>query len=158
LHGLRLRRTGGAVAALVYMLGAFMVSHAGQLNQLNAMAWTPWLMLAADRAAVAPRPARLAALAAVVALVIAAGHTQYAYFSLLLAAIAAAVRLWGVAVRRRQWVRSARTALLLCGGVALGAALVALQLAATLELVGHSVRSGGLSLAEAGKYSLPFSG
>jgi hypothetical protein len=158
LQGLRLRRTGSAVAGLVYMLGAFMVSHAGQLNQLNAMAWTPWLMLAADRAAVAPRPARLAALAVVTALVIAAGHTQYAYFSLLLGGIAAAVRLWGIAIRRRHRVRSAGTALLLCGGVALGAALVTLQLAATLELVGHSVRSGGLPLAEAGKFSLPFSG
>lgn len=158
LHALRLRRTGSAVAGLVYMLGAFMVSHAGQLNQLNAMAWTPWLMLAADRAALAPRPARLAALAAVVAFVIAAGHTQYAYFGLLLGGIAAAVRLWGITVRRRHWGRSARTALLLCGGVALGAALVALQLAATLELVSHSVRSGGLPLAEAGKFSLPFKG
>jgi Bacterial membrane protein YfhO len=158
LHGLCLRRTGSAVAGLVYMLGAFMVSHTGQLNQLNAMAWTPWLMLAADRAALEPRPVRLAALAGVVAMVIAAGHTQYAYFSLLLGGIAAAVRLRGIAVRRRRWVRSARTALLLCGGVALGVAMVALQLAATLELVGYSVRSGGLPLAEAGSFSLPFSG
>jgi hypothetical protein len=157
-HALRLRRAGSLVTALVYMLGALMVSHVGQLNQENTLAWTPWLMLAADRAVLAPRPARLAAVAVLVALVIAAGHTQQAYLSFVLAFAACSPRLWGIAIRRRQWHRSARALLLVGATVALGAGLVALQLASTLELMSQSVRAGGLSLTEAGGGSLPFSG
>lgn len=158
LHGLRLGRAGSLVTGLIYMLSALMVSHVGHLNQSNTLAWTPWLMLATDRAAVAPRPARLAVVAVVVALIIAAGHTQQAYFSFLLATIAAGARLWGIAVRRRLWGRTARTVLLLGAAVALGVGVMTLQLAATFELMGQSVRSGGLSLADAGGSSLPFGG
>jgi hypothetical protein len=157
VHCLRLRRPGSSVAGLIYMLGAFMVSHAGQFNQLNAMAWTPWLMLAVDRAAVAPKAWRLATVAVIVALLIAAGHTQYAYYGLLLGGLAAAHRLWWV-LRRQQWQRLVRTVLLLAGAVGLGVALVSLQLAATLDLLGHSVRSGGLGLNQSAEFSLPFSG
>jgi hypothetical protein len=158
LVALRLRAAGSAVAALVFMLSAYLVSHAGHLNQSNTLGWSPWLMLAADRAARRPRPPALAAVAVLVALVILAGHSQQAYFSFILAAIAAVRQLWGPLVRRRRWLPSLRALLLLGLGVALGAGLASLQLAATAELVGQSVRSGGLPLADAGALSLPFRG
>src|SRR5205807_10109294 len=131
LKGPSLRRAGSTVAGLLYMLGALMVSQAGHLNQVNTLAWAPWLMLAADRAAARPRPGRLAVGAVLVALVILAGHTQQAYYTFLLATIAAGIRLWGIAVRRHQLRRAAKTVLLLAGGVGLGVGLTALQLAAT---------------------------
>ncbi len=158
VHAVRLGRAGSTVTALVYMLGALMVSHSGQLNQLSTLAWAPWLMLAVDRAAVSLMPVRMAAVAVLVALIIGAGHTQQAYFCFLLAVIAAARPLWSIAVRRRLYGRAIRTVFMLGVAVALGAALMALQLAATLELTGQSVRSGGLALADAGVGALPFRG
>jgi hypothetical protein len=158
LVALRAGRAGSAVAGVVYMLNSLLLSHVGELNLMETLAWTPWLMLAADRVAEAPRPRRLAGLAATVALVTLAGHTQVAYFAFLLALVAAGSRLWGPLVRRRLWRRSAQRALLLGAGVALGAGLAALQLTATLDLLSHSSRGGGLPLATAGAYSLPFHG
>ncbi len=157
-RALRLGRAGGLVAGLVYMLSTLMFSQVGHVNQENTLGLTPWLMLAADRAAVAPKPQRLALLAASLALVVLAGHTQQAYLSLLLAGGVAVARLWGMAIRRRLWKRAARTALLLAGATVLGVGLTAVQVVATVELIGQSARSGGLSLTEAGSFSLPFHG
>src|SRR5215472_4721449 len=107
-RALRLRRTGSFVAALVFMFGALMFSHIGHFNLLNTLAWVPWAMLATDRAARSPTPARLAGLSAVIALVILAGHAQAAYYAFLLAFIVALARLWDIAVRLRMWRRSLR--------------------------------------------------
>jgi len=157
LHGPRLRTAGSAVAGSVYMLSAFMIAHAGHLNQTNTLAWTPWLMLAADRCALRVTPRRLAAIAALVALVILAGHTQQAYFTFLLAVIAAGVRLSRLVVARRL-PEAAMRVVAMGAAVGLGAGLAAVQLAATLELLGSSVRSGGLPLEEAGVFGLPLKG
>jgi hypothetical protein len=156
LKALRLRRTGSSVAALVFMFSALMFSHVGHFNLLNTLAWAPWAMLAADRAALSPTPARLAAVSAVIALVILAGHAQAAYYAFLLAFIVAAARLWNVAIQRRLWRRSLRTLLLLSASAGLGVALAALQLTATLELASQSIRGGGLSHTAASAFSLPF--
>jgi hypothetical protein len=156
LKALRLRRPGSSVAALVFMFGALMFSHVGHFNLLNTLAWAPWAMLAADRAALSPTPSRLAAVSAVIALVILAGHAQAAYYAFLLAFIVAAARLWNVAIQRRLWRRSLRTLLLLSASAGLGVALAALQLTATLELASQSIRGGGLSHTAASAFSLPF--
>lgn len=149
---------GGAVAGVVYMLNSLILSHVGEVNLFATLAWTPWLMLAADRVAAAPSARRVAALGATVALVMLAGHTQLAYFAFILALIAAGARLWGPLVRRRLWRRSARRVLLLASAVALGTALAVVQLTATVELLSSSVRSSGLGLAAAGSFSLPLHG
>ena len=157
-RALRLRRTGSFVAALVFMFGALMFSHIGHFNLLNTLAWVPWAMLATDRAARSPTPARLAGLSAVIALVILAGHTQAAYYAFLLAFIVALARLWDIAVRLRMWRRSLRSLVLLSASVALGVALAAVQLTATVELASQSIRGGGLSHTAASAFSLPFRG
>jgi hypothetical protein len=151
-------RVGGVVAGLVYMLGALFLSQVGHLNQENTLGWTPWLALAADRVAHKPTPRRLVALAVVGALVILAGHTQQAYFSFLLAAAAAGARLWRLCARRRLWRRAGRSTAFLGGAGALCVGLSALQVVATAEMTGLSARSGGLSLADAGSFSLRFTG
>lgn len=158
LVALRTGRAGSAVAGIVYMLNSLIISHVGEVNLFATLAWTPWLMLAADRVAASPAPRRVAALAAAVALVILAGHTQFAYFAFFLTVIAAASRLWGAAVQRRLWRRSGQRILLLAGGVTLGAGLAALQLTATVDLLSHSVRGSGLPLPDASTSSLPLRG
>jgi hypothetical protein len=157
LQGAHLRPAGSAVAGAVYMLSAFMLAHAGHLNQTNTMAWAPWLMLAADQAARRVTPRRLAAIAFLVALVILAGHTQQAYYAFLLAAIAAAVRLWRLLAAKRLRTVAMRVGAM-AAAVSLGAGLASLQLAATLELTGQTFRSGGLPLDEAGSFSLSSKG
>jgi hypothetical protein len=115
-------------------------------------------MLASDRAATRPRAGRLVAVAVLVALVILAGHTQQAYYTFILATIAACIRLGEMAVRRHQLRRAAKSVLLLAGGVGLGIGLTALQLAATYDLIRQSNRNGGLSVAQASSVSLPARG
>ncbi len=151
---LRLRTLGSTTAGIVYMLNAYLVMHAGHVNQSNTLAWTPWLMLAGDHAALRPTPRRLAAVAVLVAVIVLAGHTQQAYFSFLLAALAALIRLWRLRRLRPALARAAW----LAGAVLLGAGLAAIQLAATLDLTRQSVRSGGLPLTEAAVSSLPVHG
>ena len=158
LKALRLRRAGSMVAGLVLMFGALMFSHVGHFNLMNTLAWTPWAMLATDRAAVSPTPARLAALSVVIALVILAGHTQLAYYTLLLVMGVGAARLWTIAVRRRLPLQALKTVVLLAGSIGLGVALTAVQLIATLELAGLSIRAGGLTHDAASSYSLPIQG
>src|SRR5215831_10992254 len=156
LKALRLRRTGSFVAALVFMFSALTFSHVGHFNLLNTLAWAPWAMLTADRATLSPTPTRLAAFAAVIALVILAGHAQAAYYAFLLALIVAVARLWNIAIRQRLWRRSMRTLVFLLASAALGVALAAIQLTATLELASQSIRGGGLSHTAASAFSLPF--
>jgi len=156
LKALRLHRTGSFVAALVFMFGALTFSHVGHFNLLNTLAWVPWAMLTADRAALSPTPARLAAFAAVIALVILAGHAQAAYYAFVLAFMVAVARLWNIAIQRRLWRRSLRTLVLLSASAALGVVLAAVQLTATIELASQSIRGGGLSHTAASAFSLPF--
>lgn len=153
----RLRVPGAFAAGAVYMLGGVLTTHLEHLNQDSTLAWTPWLMLAADRLAARPRPRLVAVLAALVALIILAGHTQQAYYSFVLAAVAAIGRLWPH-LRARRW-RAVAVAVA-CGlaGAALGALVAAAQLVPTLELVRQGIRSSGLTAEEAGVLGLPLHG
>jgi hypothetical protein len=157
LVGLRLRPAGSVVAGLLFMLGSLMVGQAAHLNQTNTLAWTPWLMLAADRCALRPTAPRVAAVAVLVALVVLAGHTQQAYYTFVLAVGVAAARLW-VPVARRRFARAGLAAGALAAGVALGTGIAALQLGATLELMRQSNRSGGPTRAVEAQGSLPLTG
>jgi hypothetical protein len=158
LLGLRLRLAGSIVTALLFMLGALMIGHAAHLNQTNTLAWTPWLMLATDRVAIRPTGPRIAAVATLVAMVILAGHTQQAYYTFVLAFLVAAGRLVTIPVKRRQLRRLIVAGTALVVGVVLGAGIAAPQLAATVELMRQSNRSGGVSVATEAQGALPLSG
>lgn len=156
--GQRLHPLAAAVSGVAYMLSLYLTAHIGHLNQNNTLAWTPWLMLAVDRGCARPGPLAAAAVAALTGLVVLAGHTQQAYFTALLALLAAVYRLWHPVVRRRRWRAAAAPLLTVGGGLLLGVALSAAQILPTMELAGRSIRGGGLTIKEASQSSLPLTG
>jgi membrane protein YfhO len=155
-RGLRLRATAAAVAAVIYMLGPYMTAHLTHLDQNNTLAWTPWLMLAADRLVLRPRPRMIVVVALLVALTFLAGHTQQFYLALLLALLALVsrfLRMPGLGLRRA----AARLGALMAA-IVLGLGVGGLQLIPTLELTSHSIRSGGFDLASEAILALPLKG
>lgn len=138
------------VGGALFGLGGFFSAQAGHVNQVDAAAWLPWLLLSFDLAW-QRRSAPFAALAAVIlALQFLAGHTQESYFILATTAAWAAWRLW----QKRQ-SRQGLLTIVLAGAVTAigGAALAAVQLVPTLELAGQSIRRTGLTMAEASSFS-----
>lgn len=142
-RGRGLGRLGGAVAAVIFMLGPYLTAHLAHVNQIHSLAWAPWLMLACDRAVVRPRLAWAPVIAGLVALVILAGHPQQAYFTFVLAGLAAAARLWPD-LRSRAWTPFLRRLPIPLGGLGLGFAISAAQLLPAIELFGLGYRSAGL--------------
>lgn len=134
--GLGANGLGRAVSALAFGLTSYLVGRAGTYPMISAAAWLPWLMWAAHGLSEG-RPARSGlALAGFTALLLLAGHAQVAWYSLLLAGTYALAQ----AVRQRH-TRS------LAWGVAavlVGAAVAAIQLAPTAELLLSSQRGGGV--------------
>ncbi len=79
------------LAAALYSLGGYLTSQIEHVNQLQGLAWLPWLIVAVhilvQRLATAPRPLRAIlppslAAAVLIALQILAGHTQTAFISI----------------------------------------------------------------------------
>ncbi len=154
----RLRPLAAFVAALVFALGGFLGAQVEHVNQLNASAWLPWLLLCLDGAMGRGRRRGLALLGggAVVGLALLAGHTQAAYIVMAGAGLYALVVGLGQLrrARDRKWLAGLRGIGLLLGMGLMGAALAMGQLLPTLELSRLSVRSGGLPYNEAASFSL----
>ena len=129
-------RLAGLVAGLAYGFGGFLTSYpAQQLAMLRTAAWLPLALYALDRSFDPGRAPRwLALTAALVALILVAGHTQTAMFAVYLLA---AYAVWRGRTARHTWRRVALAVALPLG---LGAGLAAVQLLPTLELVGISTR------------------
>jgi len=157
--------TGGAALALGGYLGA-QVEH---INQLQALAWFPWLLMLYDRA-VALEPQRsqkaqrsflsascassFAGLAAAAGMVLLTGHTQSAFITLVgLGVYGSGPAVWA-ALRRRGWRPVWQRAAVWMMAMALGGTLAAAQLVPTLELARLSVRAGGLAFNERVSFSL----
>ena len=152
---LRLRPAAAFVSATVLALGGFLGAQAEHLNQLNASAWLPWLLLCLEGAMGRPRWRWLAILGggAIVGLALLAGHTQAAYIVLFGAGVVALLRAVRE-LRARQGWRALRGLTALAGMVLIGLLLAAGQLLPSLELSRLSVRSGGLPYNEAASFSL----
>jgi hypothetical protein len=159
---LRLSLAGALVAALAFSLGGFLTGLAGHINQAQAAPWLPLLALLLLRA-VGRRSLRWAvAGAAALALQTLAGHTQEVYLSLVALAVLAVLAPWLVEVTDPTNARLARRARRLPAAlalyavmVALGLALVAVQVVPTAELQREGIRGGGLAYPEAVSFSLP---
>ncbi|MGC9333782.1 MAG: hypothetical protein ACP5JJ_06530, partial [Anaerolineae bacterium] len=151
----RLGPLAAFAAAAVFSLGGFLGAQVEHLNQLNASAWLPWLLLCIEVVTDDRRhrwPAMLLG-SAVAALILLAGHTQAAYIVFFGAALYALAR--GLPrLRHRQWLHGLVPLLALLAFGLAGASLAAAQLLPTLELSGQSVRSGGLPYNEAASFSL----
>ncbi len=90
-QGLGQSALAAGLAAALFSLGGYLTSQIEHVNQLQGLAWLPWLMLSAhvlvERLGGPPRSFRRAAppaivFAIIVALQILAGHTQSAFISL----------------------------------------------------------------------------
>ena len=153
---LRLRPVAAGAGAAIFALGGFLGAQVEHLNQLNASAWLPWLLLCVEGAFSQERRKRWPGLlggGAVVALCLLAGHTQAAYIVVSGAAVYAAVRGWWDPARPGWRTALRGLAAVAVMGVA-GVALAAGQILPTLELSRWSVRSGGLPYNEAASFSL----
>lgn len=151
----RLRPWGALVASVVFALGGFLGAQVEHVNQLNASAWLPWLLLCLEGAWDQGRRRWLALLCggAIVGMALLAGHTQAAYIVLFGAAVYALIR--GLAdFRKRNWLAALKGIAALTAMTLMGLLLAAGQLLPALELTRLSVRSGGLPYNEAASFSL----
>jgi hypothetical protein len=154
----RLRPGAAFVAAIVFGLGGFLGAQVEHVNQLNASAWLPWLLLCLEGAMGRGRHRGLFLLGggAVVGLAWLAGHTQAVYIVLGGAGIYALVR--GLRELRPpvglRWPAALKALGLLLGMGVMGVLLAAGQLLPTLELSSLSVRGGGLPYKIAASFSL----
>ncbi len=154
-RALHLSAPAALTAGAILGLGGFLGAQVEHLNQLNASAWLPWLLLCVEAALHGGRHKWAAVLAAggVVGLILLAGHTQSAYIVLTAAGVYALLRGWGE-LRHRRWLRGARGVAIVGAAVLVGGLLAAGQLWPTLELSRLSMRSGGLPYNEAASFSL----
>ncbi len=156
LRALGADRFGQGIGALAYSLSGYLIGRFGFLSITAAVAWLPWLILCVDRlvtntAASGDLARRSAALAAVVGLLLLAGHAQTAFYSLVLAGLYTLWRI-GTLPAAASAARLGRAAAALAA-VILGVALAGIQLAPTLELMQASQRAAGVSRDFALTYS-----
>ncbi|MAS37686.1 MAG: hypothetical protein CL610_27065 [Anaerolineaceae bacterium] len=157
VYALARRWLSGAIpalsAAVIFGLGGYTGAHVEQINQLQGLAWMPWLFLLYDRAQA--RPLRYGLLLAMaLALQFLTGHTQTVFIS--------GVGLGGYGLvmtlvrgNRPMLARRLVQAVLILGiAGALALPLILPQLIPTMELTSVSNRSGGLNPSEATAFSL----
>ena len=137
------------LAAGAFSLSGFLVAHLRQLNMVDASAWIPFVLLAAERIATR-RPGRvLVWLSAVWALELLAGHPQIAYFTGFVTAAYFAVRWW----QERPGARWSSWAGLVVA-IGLGTLIAAAQIVPAIELFRLTYREGGLRFEEAARYAV----
>jgi hypothetical protein len=143
---LRLSVWSATVMAAVFAFGGYLGAHTEQINQLQGLAWFPWAFGVFHRIVTADGRSRwrdVPLLGIVLALQFLAGHTQTVFINGVGLALYALL----------AWRPRALFGLSAAGAVAL--VLAAPQLIPTLELIGQSGRSGGLSPNAALSFSLP---
>ena len=133
-------RLPAALAGVVFGWSAHLMLavYAGHLSNLCTIPWIPLGLAALERTLTGSRRGLAAvALAWTVALMVLAGHLQYAAFGVVGMAVYGGVRLAQTAESKEAALRAAWR---LAAAGALGAALVAVQVVPTLEFFGHSFR------------------
>ncbi len=149
-------RAGSLVAAAVFAFAGFFITHLKHINMTASAVWIPLLLLLLERYARRRAHRTLAAFAAVVGIMILAGHPQIWYYNLLVCgfyALHLLIRLW----RRPPARGGGRTSgLRFAGGlgyaVALGLLLALPQILPSQELNDLGPRRVGLTIAEATQY------
>ncbi len=136
---------GRAVSALAFGLTGYLVARAGTYPMVSAAAWLPWLMWAAHGLFGLRRSQATLWLGVFTALLMLAGHAQIAWYSLLLTG------LYALFLAAKQ--REGRPLLWAALSVVLGAAVAALQLVPTAELLRLSQRGGGVDVDFAYNFS-----
>ena len=177
LFGFRLRMASSLGLGIAYMFSGFMAQQVGHINQLNASAWLPGMMLMLLIATRRRSVLAIAAGAVFASFQFLAGHTQEFYLSGIVLAVTAlllASRSIVTSGRYRRakangvpWIRSSQKVIVARPGIILwpaaalalmfgvGLALSGVQLLPTLELSSIGARAGGLSFNEGRTFSLP---
>ena len=151
---LRLGRLGAWTAGAALALGGYLGAQVEHVNQLQALAWFPWLLALYDRAVRRRGGLAFVGLTATVGMVLLAGHTQSAFISLVgLGVYGLAPAAWD-GLRGRGWRPLWRRTAVWAGAAVLAAALAAAQLLPTFQLARLSVRAGGLPFNERVSFSL----
>lgn len=134
------------VSATLFALGGYLTAQVEHINQLQGLAWFPWLLLSG---AIRDWRLRLASRATLIAFQILAGHTQSVFISLIGLAAYSLITTYPFSLRKS--LQSLISHLFFPTLFAL--LLSAAQLLPTLELSGVSLRSGGLPWREALSFS-----
>lgn len=138
------------VGGLAFSLSGYLVARAHFLSINAAVAWLPWILLAAYDLAHAPRRKRgLLMLALFLGMQWLAGHAQIAWYSLLLAT--AWIVFWAARTGGGQQVLQAAVGFTAAGLLAF--ALAAVQLIPTAEYLLNSQRAAQVGFAQAAAYS-----
>ena len=162
---MRLDRLAAFVTALVFALGGYLAAQAEHINQLQGLAWLPWMLFAVAGVRVKNRRQWLLSALAVAflfSLQLLAGHTQTAFITgvalviwILTQQLAARLASKQENLTDKQIPRSTLLDLSLLGAGGLFALLLtAVQLLPTLELTSLSNRQGGLPSNEVLSFSL----
>jgi hypothetical protein len=137
-------RLAALLGAALFGLGGYLGSHVEQINQLQGLAWMPWLFLFLDDAVRLPRRG-IPLLAIGLALQFFSGHTQTVF-----------ITVFGLGIYA-LCARQTRALLALAAGGLLALALALPQLLPTLEMTSVSNRRGGLNPNQATAFSFsPF--
>lgn len=144
------------LAGVLFGFGGYLGTHIEQINQLQGLAWMPWLFLLLQRLLQAQRcllPGLL--LGAAWALQIFSGHTQTVFISGVGVGLFALAQAWLNNTPRARPLRMLRAVLWLAFAAACAVLLALPQVLPTLELTGISNRGGGFNVQEATAFSLP---
>ncbi len=133
LRELGATREGRLIGAGSFAASAFMVAWVGLPSVITTCAWIPWVLLGVEKLAAAPTFRRIGWLAIPVAMLLLAGHLQFAAYGLMAGVLLA---FWRTVTTRKLGV-----ALLLVGGFAAGAMLAAPQVLPVLEYSKYSHRA-----------------
>ncbi len=144
-RSLRIGRLGAGVAGVALALGGYLGAQVEHINQLQILAWLPWLLLLGDRVLERRRGASIG-LALVVGLILLAGHTQSAFIVL--------VGLGTYVLTPRGSIPCLRRLAMIAPAGILGLGLAAAQLVPTFELTRFSVRARGLPFNERVSFSV----
>ena len=139
---------GALTGGMVFMLGGFFVSLGNFVNNLQTVAWVPWVFLAWDRLLTRGRYRDVAVFASVCGVAFLGGEPQMLGMALAIMALHGLL-----SVERRSMPRGRQLVALTLGG-ALAMGLVAIQLLPFAEYMGLSVRRLPIELEYAASRSL----
>jgi hypothetical protein len=133
------------LSAAAFALGGYLSAQVEHVNQLQALAWFPWLLLTLE---IREWRLEIVARAMLIALQIFAGHTQSAFISVI------GLTLYSLIIRHPSSVINLKSQISTLYSLLLALFLTAAQLLPTLELSRESLRAGGLPWNEALSFSL----
>lgn len=154
---LGLSALAGLLAAVLFACGGYFVAQVEHINQFQALAWFPWLLLVGGLSdgQKGHWVLVIGRLAVIIALQILAGHTQSVFISLTGLALFSLISNQQSAITNHPITKSLiPNSLALFFSILFALLLSAAQLLPTLELQRESLRSGGLPWREAVSFSL----